>query len=282
MRLALGEAAASLREGNHGFGAVVVYDGKVLAAAHDTEESERDPTAHAELAVVRTASRARDGRLGDCTLVSTHEPCPMCATAMVWTGVPALVYGYSIEDALQHNRRRIPLTCSELFERAGAKVTVRGGVLRDECALLYNEAVRAEVARLRGATAADLERLQDALSEKRRAWCEQRPSRAQESCDDALGAAYELFLAKLGLHPDDAPVVLRTPDRLVIHSRNFCPTLEACKLLRLDTRVVCRAVTERPADVLVKYIDPRLTFSRNYGQLRPYADACEEIIAIAP
>ncbi len=167
-------------------------------------------------------------------------------------------------------------------ERAGAKVTVRGGVLRDECALLYNEAVRAEVARLRGATAADLERLQDALSEKRRAWCEQRPPRAQEACDDPLGAAYELFLAKLGLRPDDTPVVLRTPDRLVIHSRNFCPTLEACKLLRLDTRVVCRAVTERPADVLVKHIDPRLTFNRNYGRLRPYADACEEIIAIAP
>ena len=270
------------REGNNGFGAVVVCDGTVLAAAHDTEESERDPTAHAELAVVRMASRARDGRLGDCTLVSTHEPCPMCATAMVWAGVPALIYGYSIEEALRHNRRRIPLSCSELFERAGAKVTVHGGLMQDESALLYNEAVRAEITRLRGATATDLDRLQDALSEKRRARCEQLPPRTQEGCDDPLGAAYELFLAKLGLRPDDAPVVLRTSDRLVIHSRNFCPTLEACKLLRLDTRVVCRAVTEKPTDVLVKHIDPRLTFSRNYEQLRPYADACEEIIAIAP
>jgi tRNA(Arg) A34 adenosine deaminase TadA len=159
MRIALDEAAASLREGNNGFGAVVVYQGAVLAAARDTEESERDPTAHAELAVVRAASSACDGRLGDCTVVSTHEPCPMCATAMVWAGLPALVYGYSIEDALKHNRRRIALTCSELFERAGASVTVLEGVLRDECALLYNEAVRAEVSRLCGASAADLDRL---------------------------------------------------------------------------------------------------------------------------
>jgi tRNA(Arg) A34 adenosine deaminase TadA len=282
MRLALDEAATSLREGNNGFGALVVHDGKVIAIGHDTEETERDPTAHAELAVVRRASRARGGRLDGCTLVSTHEPCPMCATAVVWAGVPDLVYGCSIEDAVRQGRRRIVLGCAELFERAGAEITVREGVLRDECATLYNGAVRAEVARLRGATAADLDELQEALSGRRRAWCADRPSRAEEGTEDPLAAAYELFLDKLGLEPDEAPVASRTPDRLVVHSRNFCPTLEACKLLQLDTRVTCRAVTEKPADVLVKHVDPRLTFSRNYTRLRPYASVCEEIIAIIP
>jgi hypothetical protein len=54
--------------------------------------------------------------------------------------------------------------------------------------------------------------------------------------------------------------------------------LEACKVLQLDTRKVCRLYSECSTDTLVKQIHPKLRFSRNYEKLRPYHESCEEII----
>jgi len=91
--------------------------------------------------------------------------------------------------------------------------------------------------------------------------------------------AFEAFYFEhLGLVPRDVEIVERTPDRIVCRWRNFCSVLEACKLLGLDTRIICRRVYEKPGRILLKRIDPRLKFSRNYKMIRPYADYCEEII----
>jgi tRNA(adenine34) deaminase len=125
-----------------------------------------------------------------------------------------------------------------------------------------------------------LTRLQDELTERRLRWCDQHPSLLAKGSADPLQAAYTFFLAKLRIEASDAPVAARSEHELVIPAQNFCPTLEACKLLGLDTRVVCRLVTERPADALVKRVDPRLVFNRNYERLRSYADVCEEQISI--
>jgi len=70
----------------------------------------------------------------------------------------------------------------------------------------------------------------------------------------------------------------KNEEKIVIHSMNFCPTLEACKILNLDTRVVCKEFSEVPTDVLLKLLNPRLSFHRNYEKLRPYSPYCEEII----
>jgi tRNA(Arg) A34 adenosine deaminase TadA len=56
MQLAIDEACLSHREGNHGFGAVIVHGENVIAQTHDTEELDQDPTAHAELKAIRVAS----------------------------------------------------------------------------------------------------------------------------------------------------------------------------------------------------------------------------------
>ncbi|MEN6340018.1 MAG: hypothetical protein ABFD03_07820, partial [Clostridiaceae bacterium] len=97
---------------------------------------------------------------------------------------------------------------------------------------------------------------------------------------DSLETGYRLLLARFGITPTEAPVVERTEKRIVFHSQNFCPTLEACRRLGLDTRLVCKRLNERATDALVKLIDPRLTFSRNYKCLRPYAPYCEEMITL--
>ncbi len=94
--------------------------------------------------------------------------------------------------------------------------------------------------------------------------------------------AFEIFYFEhLGLDPGEVEIVERTPDKIVCRWRNFCSVLEACKQLGLDTRLICREVYERPGRELLKRIDPRLQFSRNYARIRPYADYCEEIIELA-
>ncbi len=280
MKIALAEAKPSLQEGNHGFGAVIVRDGLVIAQAHDTEASDADPTSHAELNAIRLASRRLGRNLAGCVLVTTHEPCPMCATAIVWSGIRQLAYGYSIRQALAEGRRRIDLTCQELFERAHVAVEVHEGILMAECAVLYRQDVRNEIKQLRGAQPADLERRRQELTAKRARWYQANAPKLGIDTGDALMAGYQLLLAKLGLEPGEAPIVRRTERQIVFRSINFCPTLEACKLLDLDTRAICHAVSEKPTEALLKQLNQNLRFTRNYAALRPYGDYCEEIIAI--
>ncbi len=95
--------------------------------------------------------------------------------------------------------------------------------------------------------------------------------------------AYTLvLLTYMGLDPCEVPVVYEDDQTIIWRSANFCPTLEACRRLGLDTRIVCRAATEAAVQALIVCLDPRLRFSRNYAAgLRPYADYCEEQITFS-
>ena len=94
MGLALTEARRALEHDDVPVGAVAVVGGTVVAADHNRREELGDPTAHAEMLVLRAAATARGGwRLGDVTLVVTLEPCPMCAGALVAARVGRLVFG---------------------------------------------------------------------------------------------------------------------------------------------------------------------------------------------
>ena len=94
MGLALDEARAALEHGDVPVGAVALVAGEVVAADHNRREERGDPTAHAELLVLRAAAAAAGGwRLGHVTLVVTLEPCPMCAGALVAARLGRLVFG---------------------------------------------------------------------------------------------------------------------------------------------------------------------------------------------
>ncbi len=277
MRIAIEEARASLREGNHGFGALIIMEDRVLARAHDTEETEADPTAHAEMSAIRKACAQAGRDLSACVLISTHEPCPMCAAAIVWAGIKRVVFGYGIPDALSQGRRRIGISCEEMFQRAGAEIVVQKGILNKECSFLYNREVRAEIKKLRGASD---DRLLDLDKDRRARRIEWYRAESEKitTADDPLEKAYGVLLGKFGIEKDQAPVARRSEREIVFHSKNFCPTLEACGILGLDTRRVCRLYTEGSTDALVKQVDPALKFSRNYEKIRPYSEYCEEII----
>jgi tRNA(adenine34) deaminase len=95
MERALAEARAAAERGEVPIGAVIVGpDGAVLAAAGNRTEADRDPTAHAELLVVRAAARSLgQSRLVDCDLYVTLEPCPMCAQAISFARLRRVYYG---------------------------------------------------------------------------------------------------------------------------------------------------------------------------------------------
>ena len=94
MRLAYREAEQALAEDEVPVGAIVVYEERVIAAAHNQREQLRDPTAHAEMiAITQAAGALESWRLDDCQLYVTLEPCPMCAGAVVQARIPWVIYG---------------------------------------------------------------------------------------------------------------------------------------------------------------------------------------------
>jgi tRNA(adenine34) deaminase len=94
MGLALDQARQAVDHGDVPVGAVALVGGRVVAADHNRREQLGDPTAHAELLVLRSAAEVVGGwRLNAVTLVVTLEPCPMCAGALVAARVGRLVFG---------------------------------------------------------------------------------------------------------------------------------------------------------------------------------------------
>jgi tRNA(adenine34) deaminase len=129
MRLALAEARQAFEEDEVPVGAVIVHQGRVIAAAHNQREMLNDPTAHAEMVAITQAAESLGAwRLLECTLYVTLEPCPMCAGAIVQARLPTLVYGTTDPKAG---------ACHTLYQitsdpRLNHQTTVLGGVLADE------------------------------------------------------------------------------------------------------------------------------------------------------
>ncbi|WP_309493171.1 nucleoside deaminase [Candidatus Hecatella orcuttiae] len=138
MKISLKEAELALKEGNKGYGAVIVSRGKIVAKAHNTEVTDSDPTAHAEINAIRKAAKKLSG-LGfeGSTIIATHEPCPMCSAACIWAGLTRIVYGASMEETAKLGKKRIPVRCRFLIEKASASIEIVEGVLSEECLNLY-------------------------------------------------------------------------------------------------------------------------------------------------
>jgi tRNA(Arg) A34 adenosine deaminase TadA len=136
MRAALEQAQAAAANGEVPVGAVLVEDDAIIAAAGNAPIASHDPTAHAEVRVLRAAGQLRGSyRLGGTTLYVTLEPCVMCAAAMVHARVRRLVFG--AWDARAGGAGSI----TNVFALPGLnhRVDVFGGVLLDDCARLLQQ-----------------------------------------------------------------------------------------------------------------------------------------------
>ena len=127
------EALTQAQTGNTMFGAVLVRDG-IEAAAYNTMAATHDPSAHAELNLIRDYCKAQKlASLGGYTLYTTAEPCPMCAALISFTGVSEVVFGVSVKDLADLGVPQIELSCEAVVSRGPSAVSVRGGVLWAAC-----------------------------------------------------------------------------------------------------------------------------------------------------
>ncbi len=130
MRQALHEARAVVQAGEVPVGAVLVSDGRAVASAGNQTIRDCDPTAHAEIVVLRAAAKMLGNyRLTGTTLYVTVEPCAMCAGAMVQARIDRLVYG--CDDPKGGAVR----SCLEVLShpKLNHRVEVTPGVLAGEC-----------------------------------------------------------------------------------------------------------------------------------------------------
>ncbi len=139
MRIAIAEARQSRHDGNKGYGAAVVMGSQLLAQAHDTAVTERDPSLHAEVNAIRIAARALgQSDLSGAIMVSTCEPCPMCAALAVWANITTIVFGASIAETAARGKVRILLPSADVIAKGPGMIDIVPGVLADECLGLYS------------------------------------------------------------------------------------------------------------------------------------------------
>ena len=100
MREAIRMADESVKHGGGPFGAVVVKDGRLIAAASNRVTLDNDPTAHAEVNAIREACRKLGTfNLSGCSIYASCEPCPMCLGAIYWAGIDCIYYANTRHDA---------------------------------------------------------------------------------------------------------------------------------------------------------------------------------------
>ena len=126
MQVALQEAQRAAEKEEVPVGAVLVLNNEIIAQAHNQTITLQDPSAHAEILVLREAGRMlHNHRLLDTTLYVTLEPCAMCLSALVQARVKRVVFGAKTLAPVNHH-----------FE-------LEGGVLADECSMLLQSFFKA-------------------------------------------------------------------------------------------------------------------------------------------
>jgi tRNA(Arg) A34 adenosine deaminase TadA len=148
MRVAIEEALKSKALGDYAVGACIVRDEEVIASAGNRTHLDKDPTLHAEVIAIRDAAKALGRKsLEGCVLYATHEPCPMCSSAMIWARLSGAISGARIEDlaeySTQHGNdkwkwRSVSISASTVFAHGQPTVEYIEEFMRKECVALFH------------------------------------------------------------------------------------------------------------------------------------------------
>ena len=139
MRLAIEEAEAGKAEGEWPFGAVVVHKEVAITKAHSRERKLKTVLAHAELAAIDAACKGLQSTdLSECILVTTNEPCLMCAAAIMQAKIKTIIIGaarHDLPNLLRQRKYRI----EDLAADSGYTPLIVHGVLRDKVLKLFED-----------------------------------------------------------------------------------------------------------------------------------------------
>jgi tRNA(adenine34) deaminase len=136
MTLALTQAKLAQKADEVPVGAVLVRNGELIEQAHNQPISTNDPTAHAEIQLLRKAGKKLDNyRLSDTTLYATLEPCAMCLGAMIHARIARVVFG------AYDKKTGVCGSCLDLSKTPcfNHKIDIQGGVLEGDCKHLLQQ-----------------------------------------------------------------------------------------------------------------------------------------------
>lgn len=134
MKVAIAEA----KLGDAPYGAVIVKDNKIVAQAHNTVKTDSDPTAHAEVNVIRSLTKKlKNPSLEGYTLYTSCEPCPMCTAVCIWAGISEIIIGASIKELIEAGVSQIDIASEEIIEKGFKKIKITKGLLKEESLQLF-------------------------------------------------------------------------------------------------------------------------------------------------
>ena len=130
VRIAMEEAEKAIQRGDDPFGGLIVdREGNIIAKAGNQENTEQNPSSHAEMVAIREACKALGKKdLTGYISVCNAESCPMCASALILSGIREFYCGTSMEPFCNPYLRM-----KEVADRAQTEITLIEGILYDEC-----------------------------------------------------------------------------------------------------------------------------------------------------
>lgn len=128
------------------FGTVIVHIPSQRVLAGGCNHTVDSPIWHGEMDALSQLDR--ESPFKECALYTTAEPCPMCQSAILWAGIPLLVYGSSIPYLKSIGWSQIDLRAAELVPRSQVQQEIVAGVLQEICDQTFLEAIRARSANL--------------------------------------------------------------------------------------------------------------------------------------
>lgn len=143
MQKAIGLAKESAKKGNYALASVIVKGDEIISIGMNKLKTSNDPTLHGEIDAIRNACKKLGSHyLKECVLYTTHEPCPMCASAAIWAKMKGIVFGAYKEDSLKKSGenfswRQINISCKDVLLKGEPKLEIVEGFMNKECNELF-------------------------------------------------------------------------------------------------------------------------------------------------
>lgn len=139
MRQVMKDVDIAIEEGNSPFAAFLLdKDGNILYRAHNTSNTDIDPTAHAEINLIKTACHdLKTKNLSEYVLISNAWSCSMCFSAAIKAKISNFIFGSESENDMNPN-----VTIYDIKEKCKNEINIISGILRDECKKQIEEARR--------------------------------------------------------------------------------------------------------------------------------------------
>lgn len=137
MKLVIEEVDIAIKEGNSPFAAFLLdKEGNILYKAHNTTSTEIDPTAHAEINLIRTACKdLKTKDLSNYILISNAWSCSMCFSAAIKAKINTFIFGTESESNMNPN-----VTIYDIKEKCNNEINIISGILKDKCKNQIEEA----------------------------------------------------------------------------------------------------------------------------------------------